>query len=440
MLERQRETYDLTSENCTLGTIINSPDYIDKVKPYISESTLYSDKNKAVWNLLIEMQKSSVPIDLQSICSVITKKHKNSGISASYIVDLTMSAGTEDNVEFYATKVYEKHLLRKLLVQTKQIEDTALAGGSDVYNVLSTAQDVMGELLHCRPNKKFKIEEGIAEAISSIKDSEKNLIRTGYGALDRLSGGMTRGEITVLGGRPGHGKTTMMLNVISKCIHSGHRVMVFNREMTNVEMLKKIIALESGSLSYSMIRQGVYDIETLAEMERTKEEIEKLYCEENFQMFDDIVDFPTASAEIKRFKPDIVFDDYIQLIAPDKNIEQRRLQIEDIIHNYKWVAKTTGCSCFLLSQLNRMVETRNSKPKLSDVAESGAIEQVAENVLFVYYDYKVNYESSKQGKNIIELIASKVRYGTSSTIEMGYNGDKVKIYDNLDEYVENNPF
>tara|TARA_B100000424_G_C22764176_1_gene411973 strand:- start:477 stop:740 length:264 start_codon:yes stop_codon:yes gene_type:complete len=87
-----------------------------------------------------------------------------------------------------------------------------------------------------------------------------------------------------------------------------------------------------------------------------------------------------------------------------------------------------------------MVETRNSKPKLSDVAESGAIEQVAENVLFVYYDYKVNYESSKQGKNIIELIASKVRYGTSSTIEMGYNGDKVKIYDNLDEYVENNPF
>ena len=440
MIEKPRQAYDLAAEDTTLGTAINNPKSLDKIKPYINSTTLYSETNKAVWSLLLDMQRTDTPIDLASICSVLTEKDKKRGITPSYIVDLTMAGASNENIEFYATKVYEKYLIRKLLVQTKEIEDTAMSGGSDVYNVLSTAQDVMGELLHCRPNKKFKIEDGIAEAISSIKDSEKNLIKTGYKLLDELSGGMTRGELTVIGGRPGHGKTTMMLNVLSRCIHSGHRVMLFNREMTNVEMLKKIIALESGSLSYSMIRRGVYDIETLSEMERVKEEIEKLYNEDNFQMFDDIVDFPTASAEIKRFKPDIVFDDYIQLIAPDKNIDQRRLQIEDIIHNYKWVAKNTGCACVLLSQLNRMVETRNSKPKLSDVAESGAIEKVAENVLFVYYDYKVNYESSKQGQNIIELIASKVRYGTSGTVEMGYNGDKVKIYDSLDDYMENNPF
>ena len=440
MKEMPREVYDVDSENVTLGTIINSPDHIDKVKPYINTTILSEPRNRAVWKLLLNMQKSETPIDLPSICSVLTKKERSVGITASYIVDLTVAGGTASNIEYYAQKVYEKYLMRKLLTQTKEIEDSAIGGGADVYNVLSSAQDIMGELLHCRPNKRFKIEDGMAEAISSIKDSEKNLIKTGYNALDELSGGMTRGEITVIGGRPGHGKTTMMLNVLSRCVNNGHRVMLFNREMTNVEMLKKLIALESGKLSYSMIRRGVYDIETLAEMERTKERIEKLYSEENFQMFDDIVDFPTASAEIKRFKPDIVFDDYIQLIAPDKNIDQRRLQIEDIIHNYKWVSKTTGCACVLLSQLNRMVETRNTKPKLSDVAESGAIEQVAENVLFVYYDYKVNYESSKQGQNVIELIASKVRYGTSGTIEMGYNGDKVKLYDDLDDYMENNPF
>ena len=145
--------------------------------------------------------------------------------------------------------------------------------------------------------------------------------------------------------------------------------------------------------------------------------------------------FDESASQVKKFKPDVVFDDYIQLIVPDKKISERRLQLEKLVNSYKWLAKKQQCACVLLSQLNRGLETRgDGRPKLSDLAESGAIEQVAENVIFVYYDHKVNMNRSKDGENVIELIGSKVRYGVSGTTKLGYEGDKVKLYNSLEEY------
>ena len=158
-------------------------------------------------------------------------------------------------------------------------------------------------------------------------------------------------------------------------------------------------------------------------------------------MFDNIKDFSKASSEIKRFKPDIIFDDYIQLISCSGYNGERRLQIEKLVNDYKWLAKENNAVVVLASQLNRFIERSNTRgkayePQLSDLAESGAIEQVAENVLFSYYDYKVQGEAGK-GKNIITLIASKVRYGDSGRIDLGYDGDKCKIYNTIEEMVTN---
>tara|TARA_R110002020_G_scaffold273_7_gene1479 strand:- start:4690 stop:5169 length:480 start_codon:yes stop_codon:yes gene_type:complete len=158
-------------------------------------------------------------------------------------------------------------------------------------------------------------------------------------------------------------------------------------------------------------------------------------------MFDNIKDFSASSAEVKKFKPDAIFDDYIQLIGYSGKEEQRRLQIEELVNNYKWLAKETDASVILASQLNRGIEYRGKTflPQLSDLAESGAIEQVAENVFFTYYDYKVNGEDGK-GKNVITMSAGKVRYGDTGTIDMGYDGDKCKIFNNEKEMTNELPF
>ena len=127
----------------------------------------------------------------------------------------------------------------------------------------------------------------------------------------------------------------------------------------------------------------------------------------------------------------LIFEDYIQLIVPDNKINERRLQLEKIIHEYKWLAKNVNCAVVLVSQLNRGIESRgNPVPRLSDLAESGSIEQAAENVFFSYYDYKIFGNDSLgrgHGKEVIEIIAGKVRYGETGAIKMDFKGDKVKI-------------
>jgi len=208
--------------------------------------------------------------------------------------------------------------------------------------------------------------------------------------------------------------------------------MFFSRELPNSELLKKIICLESEQLSYSMVRKNIFSDNELSIVNSTISGIRKKYSKDKFLMFDNIRDFSRSATEISKFKPDVVMDDYIQLVQPSGHFDSRRLQIEQLVNDYKWLAKEHQCSVVLASQLNRSVEYRDDgEPRLSDLAESGAIEQVAENVFFVYYEHKVN---PKKDKNIIRLKASKVRYGESGSSDLGYDGDKVKIYNSFKEY------
>ena len=188
-----------------------------------------------------------------------------------------------------------------------------------------------------------------------------------------------------------------------------------------------------------MVRKNVFSEQDLHLVNQTIKRIKSKYSKEKFLMFDNLKDFAASSAEVKRFKPDIIFDDYIQLISCKGSQGERRLQIEQLVNDYKWLAKENDCVVVLASQLNRFIERTGTRgkalmPQLSDLAESGAIEQVAENVFFSYYDYKVQGEAGK-GKNIITLIASKVRYGDSGYSDLGYDGDKCKIYNSIGEMI-----
>ena len=209
-----------------------------------------------------------------TICSSLTDKHKEGNLTPYYITGLNKEYCSKENLKVYSNKVYESYLMRNLINQTRKIETNAFDyKGKDIYRTLNIANEMITELINVKPSGKFNIKEELLDAIISIQNSGENLIKTGYTAIDELSGGMTRGEVTIIGGRPGHGKTTMMLNILRNCIHNGLKVMLINREMTNIEMLKKLIALESGNISYGVIRRGVYDTLTLAEVESTRKAI-----------------------------------------------------------------------------------------------------------------------------------------------------------------------
>ena len=425
------------AEDVLLGAILQDASIYDSVLNYINEEVLYKETSKILWHKICGMVKGGYHVDTITVAQKLTEGEKSAGLSAYYLTGLFQYAVGKDLAVTYAKAIHEKYILRLIIEKSSKLQSLARENHADAYNTLTETHSLIGELIQIRPGENFNIDECMLDVMSSIEQGEGSLIRTGFTGLDELAGGMTRGEITIVGGRPGHGKTTFTINLIKSLVENNQKVILFNREMTNVEMMKKLIALESGSLSYGMIRRGVFDMEALAELERVKKFIINKYSEDKFAMFDNLKDFSSSASEVKKFKPDIIIDDYIQLITPENPQDQRRLQLESIVNNYKWLAKSTKACAILVSQLNRALESRpNQRPMLSDLAESGSIEQVAENVWFVFYDYKINFAKSKVGANGIEVIGSKVRYGNSGGIKLGFDGDKVKMYNTMEEFKE----
>ena len=432
----------LETEDVVLGSIIANPGVYDKVCGYlIDKEVLESTRAKMLWSKIKEMKRSGEHIDMVTVCSDLSSEDKLHGLPAYYVTGCATNTCLSGTTELYARKVYERYLVRSIIKKSIEIADKAKKNSPDVYEVIGDAHALFGELLETRPSMSSDIEDVISDTLDEINNKTSKLIKTEYPGLDQFAGGLTKGEITIIGGRPGHGKTTFMINMLSRVLDSGYRAMFFSRELPNSELFKKILCLESGNLSYGMIRKNIFSEKDLEETNRAIEDIKVKYGKDRFLMFDNIRDFQRTASEVRKFKPDIVFDDYIQLITCKGQEDKRRLQIEKLVNDYKWLSKEMKTSVVLASQLNRAIELREKDvPKLSDLAESGAIEQVAENVFFTHYSYKVNGNETK--KNEIVVSAGKVRYGDTGKVTLGYDGDKCKIYDSKGEVIneESIPF
>ena len=205
--------------------------------------------------------------------------------------------------------------------------------------------------------------------------------------------------------------------------------------MSNPEMIRKLVVMEGKNLSYSKIRKGDLNGST-DEFNKSIDKIKDKY-KNNLLMFDDVKTLDEAMLEISRHKPDVIIDDYIQLISCPDTLE-RRFQIEKIVQDYKWICKKENCSALLVSQLNRDIEKRyEPRPRLSDYSESGVIEQTAESALFVWYGYVFNDEEYSPYQS--EIISAKTRYGKVTSEVVGFNGDRCRFYTTKEEALKDTP-
>ena len=336
---------EIRLENIVIGQTINQPEDFDELAQYVPNGDVFiQGKARRLWEMVGSMLRDDKPVTLITVIARLTSYDEDKGVNTSYVVDVTSAAACSTGVKdvTHAKLMYEKYLLRKVMGEAQRIESLARNNTGEVYEAIEDAHRHLGQILELKPDKNFSIDKELLSAISSITDKDSLLLKTGYDSLDSFAGGLTRGEITIIGGRPGHGKTTFMINLLSRMIHSGLRIAFFSRELPNSELL---------------------------------------------------------------------------------------------VNDYKWVAKENKCAVVLASQLNRAIETRPDPiPQLSDLAESGAIEQVAENVFFVFYPHKVTPDKSQD--NLIEIRAAKVRYGETGKCVFGFDGDKAKMYGSLEELVD----
>ena len=426
-------------EQALLGCLISDQQQFWKVEPYITTPNIfYQNKNKRLYSVIKQMSHNGEIIDHMTLTSNLSKKDKENGLSIYYITGLYEDQPTASKSVVYAKQLYEDYLYREIIKKAEVIQNRSYDGNASVYPLVAETYNNLGEILDLRPTDGFNIDDAMDETIQDIEKGADNILQSGWGKVDVLSGGFTKGEVSIVAGRPGHGKTTILINLLSNFIEQGYKVMLFNRELPIKEVLKKLIVLESGKLSYRQIRNSGYDSNDAIEVQRVNELLRTKYNKDVFQMYDKVSDFDGAAVEARKFRPDIIIDDYVQLIRASrgKQHEARRLEIEEIVNNYKWLAKHNECVVILASQLNRLIEYRGvqPEPQLSDLAESGAIEQVAENVFFTFYQWKINPESKSSSPHKIKLIAKKVRYGETGHVMLGYDGDRCKVYGSFIEY------
>tara|TARA_R100001163_G_scaffold65835_1_gene65496 strand:- start:3846 stop:5234 length:1389 start_codon:yes stop_codon:yes gene_type:complete len=428
--------HSLEAEEAVIGSILLKGNEIyTKCNGWIRDSdAFYNGDLKTIWKAFTIMHRDGESIDTITLTQHLRDKdliNNKTNLTVYYITGLAESVPSISNVESYSRIIWEKYIKRETIKSAHKLYSEGLDNQQDkAEELLYEHSRLINELQEIAPSKKRDINEIVNDTIDTLKTGS-NIIPFGYKPLDNIAGGMTRKEITVIGGRPGHGKTTLTTNLTLSLLKQGYKVMLFNREMSNSEMMKKFFVMSSDGLSYQDLRVGDMDDGRMENIEIIADEVKGQL--ENLIMYDDIRTLGDAIREIEREKPDVVIDDYIQLVkVKNKTNKDRRFEIEDILTEYKWVCKKQDCSAILVSQLNREIEKRlEPRPKMSDFSESGAIEQTAETALFVFYGY--NFDDEKYDKHEIEVICDKARYGKVGTYVMGFNGSKCKFYNNGEE-------
>ena len=365
------------------------------------DNAFYNNDCKDIWKSIKILYKDGIEIDFITLTDKVQEQTNKS--LAYFITGLVDFVPSKANVENYAKIVWQKYIQRETAKSATKLVDASYDSNGQVNDILSEHNKLIDELKNIQPSKQRELSDLVNEMKATVKE-DSNLIPFNLAHLDAFAGGMTRKEITVVGGRPGHGKTTLVINT---------------------EMLKKMVVMESKNLKYADIRRNELTDKNKNEFDKVSDILSNEY--ENLTMYDNIRNLDDSLREISKHKPDVIIDDYIQLIQVNSIKEGRRFEIEKIMQEYKWICKSENCSVILVSQLNREIEKRlDPRPRMSDYAESGVIEQTAESAMFVFYGH--NFDSERYDPYKSEIIVSKSRYGRIGTHKIGFNGNRCKFY------------
>jgi len=427
LIEKSLAIHSLESEQAVLGSILIDEKCFELVKDFIVEKEVFYDlKHQEIWKVICELRKENIPIDMINVSTKLDNM-------TYYLTGLVEKVPTTANVISYSRQLNADWLRRKLVKQSQEIAIKATDSSYDISSLLTNVHDTASSLINLEPGQKFDLDSLLTDTKDSLF-SQRNLTTTGLASLDNIISGMTKGEITIFAGRPGNAKTTTVANIARNLVLSGKKVVMFNREMPNTEMMKKFIAMEADGVTYHMLRHNAVTNKEV--IEKSLEIIKEKYTDKLF-MFDNIRNLEGTFREIRRIKPDVVIDDHIGLIEYASNdMRDLRLKIGDTSRKYKWLCKSEQMSVILVSQLNRNIEYRTERiPKLSDLAESGNLEQDAEIVVFSHYPWVSRYGDDGNSDCYLELIVAKNRYGQTNSCEVGYHGNSCMVTNSEQEAV-----
>ena len=429
------------AEQALLGSIIVSPDAFDKIGGIISTEDFYVEEHKHIYSALIKMYAQNKTIDVVTLVNALVEMgDRDEAGGIQYITLLAESVPSAANVKDYAKIVKDKSILRNLIKVCDEINEDAYSE-SDVRTIVDSAEQKIFDISHNNDSKEFRHIRDVLqnvyreiEILSETKGAVKGS-KTGFSGLDRMLVQMGKGDLVIVGARPGMGKTSFALNIATNVAkHSKKAVAIFSLEMSGEQLVTRIISSEAMVDSHSL-RTGHLANE---DWDNIADVISSLSGCDIF--IDDTSAITTTEMKSKlRRIPNLglVVIDYIGLMQSTSNTDNRAQQVGEISRNLKIMAKDFGIPFIVCAQLNRGTESRpgaGKRPTLADLRDSGSIEQDADIVLFLYRDeyYKdiSGQEASPEAAdsaNTAEVIVAKNRHGSVGNVKMGWIGQFTKF-------------
>ena len=431
-------------EEAVLGAMLLEREALSTVIDILSPEAFYKEQNGRVYGAMMSLFNRSEPVDILTVTQELKRTSELEFVGGSYYVSaLTNRIASSANIEFHARIVAQKYLQRELIRISTDTIKTAYEDSTDVFELLDETTKNIFEILDSNVRKQHdKMSSLIAKAITEIESAANQQdgllgIPSGFTALDRITGGWQKSDLMILAARPGMGKTAFVVTMAKNAaVEFNKPVAIFSLEMSSLQLVKRLISSET-EISQDKILKGNLDNHEFVQL---NERIKKLSIAPLF-----IDDTPALSifelrAKARRLKEnqkvELIIIDYLQLMSggPDSK-GNREQEISNISRGLKSLAKELEIPIIALSQLSRQVENRpgvSKRPQLNDLRESGAIEQDADMVMFIYrpeyYGLEID-ENNEPTRGRAEVIIAKNRHGALKTVKLRFIGQFAKFAD-----------
>ncbi|OPX21124.1 MAG: replicative DNA helicase [Desulfobacca sp. 4484_104] len=437
--EERRPPANLEAEQSVLGAIMLQGEALDRVADLLRPEDFYREAHGQIYRAMLDLYQRREPVDLVTVTARLQDRQILDEVGGPvFLTDLNAQVGTAVNVDYYAKIIHEKSVLRRLIARAEEIASSCYTPVEDVAELLDWAESRVFEIAEStlRPgfhpvNQLVHSEVATLEAIWSRGELITG-ISTGFRELDKLTAGLQPSDLIVLAARPSMGKTALSLNIAFNVAFQGKvTVAIFSLEMSKEQLVRRLLSAV-----------GLVDASHLRRAFLTDADWNSLQLAASHLMECPIVidDTPAATvleirAKCRRLKAEgilgLVIIDYLQLMRGRKELGSREQEISEISRSLKALAKELNVPVLALSQLNRRVEDRpNKRPQLADLRESGAIEQDADVVLFIYRDEVYKEDSPEKGT--AEISIGKQRNGPTGKFKLAYR-DKFTRFDDFAE-------
>ena len=428
--------HNVEAERAVIGAMMLNADAIMVCSELLTSDEFYQQQYGIIFDALVEMYKDGVGADLVTLQNKLREKEVTPELySVEYLGELLASVPTSANVKFYAEIVHEKAVLRRLIRVSEQVTKDCYMDSQPLEDILEDTEKSVFDVIQQRGGSEFEpIRDVVLRTLDSIEKAAKQKgnitgLETGFRDLDAKTAGLQKSDLILIAARPAMGKTAFALNIAEYvALHSNSTIALFSLEMSKEQLVKRMLAMNS-MVDSQKIRAG--DLED-DDWDKLVGSVRKIG---NSNLVIDDTSGITASelrSKCRKLKIeqglDLVIIDYLQLMtgAGKRKSDSRQQEISDISRSLKVMARELNVPVIALSQLSRAVESRPDKrPMLSDLRESGAIEQDADIVMFIYRDEYYNPDSEKKG--VAEVIVAKQRSGPTGPVELAWLSQYTKF-------------